>query len=115
MLAVFEHLVGESLTLGGAEVEVLEEVGDAGEEADAVDAARFGLAEELVDELATGSASFDVGTDDNGADLGEVWAVDVEGCAAEELMGVGFDDGEGAAPDARRAEGKRVSDRVGQG
>jgi hypothetical protein len=94
--AVFEHLVGKSLTLGGAEVEVLEEVGDAGEEAKALDAARFGLAHELVDELATGTASFDIGTDDDGADLGEVRAIDVEGCTAEELMGVSFDDGEGA-------------------
>lgn len=94
--AVFEHLVGEGLTLGGAEVEVFEEVGDAGEEAEALDAARLGLAHEFVDELATSSASFDIGADDDGADLGEVWAVDVEGCAAQELMGVGFDDGEGA-------------------
>ena len=96
MEAVFEHLVSESLTLGGAKVEVFEEIGDAGEEAEALYAARFGLAQEFVDELATGSASFDIGTDDDGADLGEVWAVDVEGCAAEELVGVGFDDGEGA-------------------
>ncbi len=94
--AIFEDFVGESLTLGGAKVEVFEEVGDAGEEADALDAARLSLTEELVDELATGSASFDIGADDDGADLGEVWAVDVEGCAAEELVGVGFDDGEGA-------------------
>src|SRR5271168_869628 len=93
--AIFEHLVSESLTLGGAKVEVFEEIGDAGEEAEALYAARFGLAQEFVDELATDSASFDIGADDDGADLGEVWAVDVEGCAAEELVGVGFDDGEG--------------------
>jgi len=80
--AVFEDLVGKSLTLGGAKVEVLEEVGDAGEEAEALDAARFGLAHEFVNELAAGSASFDIGTDDDGADLGEVWAIDVESCTA---------------------------------
>jgi hypothetical protein len=94
--AVFEHLVAEHLTLGGAEVEVFEEVGDAGEEAKALYAARFGLPQELVDQLSTGSASFDIRADDDGANLGEVGAIDVEGCAAEELMGVGFDDGEGA-------------------
>ena len=96
MEAVFEHLVAEGLAIVDVEVEVLEKVGDAGEEADALDAACFGLAHEFVDKLTTGSASFDIGTDDDGADLGEVWAVDMKGCATEELMGVGFDDGEGA-------------------
>jgi hypothetical protein len=93
---VFEHLVAEGVAIVGAEVEVLEEVWDAGEEADALDAARFGLPHELVDELAAGSVAFDVGTDDDGPDLGEVRAVDVEGRTAEELMGVGFDNGKGA-------------------
>ena len=79
---VFEHLVVEDLAIVDAEVEVLEEVGDAGEEADALDAACFGLAHEFVDELATGSATFDIGADDDGADLGEVWAIDVESCTA---------------------------------
>ena len=80
--AVFEHLVAEGVAIVDAEVEVLEKIGDAGEEAEALDSARFGLAHEFVDELATGSASFDIGTDDDGADFGEVWAVDVECCAA---------------------------------
>ena len=52
--------------------------------------------EEGVNEQAAGAATFGLGTDDDGADLGEVLAIDVEGCAAEELVGVGFDDGEGA-------------------
>ena len=94
--AVFEHLVAEGLAIVDAEVEVLEKVGDAGEEAEALYAACFGLTHEFLNELTTGSATFDIGTDDDGADLGEVWAVDVEGCAAEELMGVSFNDGEGA-------------------
>jgi hypothetical protein len=94
--AIFEHLVAECLAIVRAEVEVLEEVGDAGEEADTLDATCFGLTHELVDQLSTGSASFDIRADDDGANLGEVGAIDVEGCAAEELMGVGFDDGEGA-------------------
>ena len=84
------------MSVVSAEVEVLEEAGDAGKEAEALDAARFGLPQELVDELASGSAAFDVRTDDDGADFGEVRAVDVEGRTAEKLMSVGFDDGEGA-------------------
>ncbi len=40
--------------------------------------------------------AFGLGMNGDGADLGEVLAVDVESCAAEELVGVGFDDGEGA-------------------
>jgi hypothetical protein len=79
---------------GSAEVEVLEESRDAGEETDALDAAGFGLVEEGVDEQAAGSVSLGIGTDDDGADLGEVLAVDVEGGTADEL-GAGFGDGEG--------------------
>ena len=96
MEAVFEHLVAEGLAIVDAEVEVLEKIGDAGEEAEALYAACFGLTHELLNELTTGSASFDIGTDDDGADLGEVRAIDVEGCTTEELRGVGFNDGEGA-------------------
>ena len=94
--AVFQHFVAEDLTVGYFEVEVLEERGDASEEADTLDAAGIGLAQKFVNELTAGSAAFDVGTNDDGADLGEMRAVDVEGCAAEKLMGMGFDDGEGA-------------------
>lgn len=94
--AVFEHLVVQSLTLGHVEVEVFEEGRDAGEEADAPDAASVGLTQEFVDELASCATAFDVRADDDGADLGQVRAVDVEGSTAEELVRVGFDDGEGA-------------------
>ena len=79
----------------GVEAEVFEEGGDAGEEADAVDSAGFGLVEEGTDEQASGSASLGVGADDDGADLGEVLAVDVERGTTQELTGVVFDDGEG--------------------
>ena len=80
---------------GDAEVEVLEESGDAGEETDALDAAGFRLIEEGLHEQAAGSMSLGVGMDDDGTDLGEVLAVDVEGGTADELAGAGFDDGEG--------------------
>jgi hypothetical protein len=96
VLAVFKHFVAEDFTVGDFEVKVLEEIGDAGEETDALDATGVCLAQELVDELSSCSTAFNVGTDDDGTDLGEVRAVDVEGCTAEELVGVGFDDGEGA-------------------
>ena len=92
---VLQHFVAEGLTFGDAEVEVLEESGDAGEETDALDAACLGLIEEGVNEQAAGSASLGVGMDDDGADLGEVWAVDVERGTADELVGVGFDDSKG--------------------
>ena len=96
MNTVFEYLVFEDETIGGAEEEVFEEAGDAGEEADALNVAGVGLTQKLADELAAGSAAFDVGMDDDGTNLGEVLAVDVEGSAAKELVGVGFNDCEGA-------------------
>jgi hypothetical protein len=74
---------------------VLEESGDAGEETDALDAAGLGLFEEGADEQAAGPVSLAVGLDDDGADLGKVRAVDVEGGTSDELAGAGFDDGEG--------------------
>ena len=93
--AVFRYLVAQEETVGDTEVEVIEESGDASEEADALDAASFGLIEEGVDEEAAGAVSFFVGLDDDGADFGEVWAVDVEGGTTDELAGTSFDDGEG--------------------
>jgi hypothetical protein len=94
--AVLDDFVAEGEAFGEMKVKVLEEGWDAGEETDALDAAGFGLVEEGADEEATGAVAFGLGMNGDGADLGEVLAVDVEGCAAEELMGVGFDDGEGA-------------------
>jgi hypothetical protein len=94
--AVLQHFVAQGLMFGDAEVEVLEESGDAGEKTDAPDAAGFGLIEEGVDEQAAGPVSLGVGMNDDGADLGEVPAVDVECGTTDELAGIGFDDGEGA-------------------
>jgi hypothetical protein len=53
------------------------------------------LIEEGANQQAAGPVSLAVGMDDDGADLGKVWAVDVEGGTADELAGAGFDDGEG--------------------
>ena len=94
-IAILQHFVGQGVTFGDAEVEVLEESGDAGEETDALDSAGFGLIEEGVNEQAAGSVSLGFGMDDDGADLGEVLAVDVKSGTADELAGAGFDDGEG--------------------
>ena len=92
---VLQHFVAEGLTFGDAEVEVLEEGGDAGEETDALDSAGFGLIEEGANQQTAGPLSLGVGMDDNGADLSEVLAVDVERGTADELVGVGFDDSKG--------------------
>ena len=93
--AVLQYFVGQRQTFGDAETEVLEEGWDASEETDALDTAGFGLIEEGVDEKAAGSVSLGVGMDDDGADLGEVRAIDVKSGTADELARAGFDDGEG--------------------
>ena len=82
------------MTFGDAELEALEERGDACEETDALDAAGFGLIEEGVNEQAAGSVSIGVGMDDDGADLCEVRAVDVKSGTTDELARTGFDDSE---------------------
>jgi len=71
--------------LDDAEVEAIEEGGYTGEEADAFDGAGFSLIEEGTDEEAAGPASLSVRPDNDGAHLGEVWAVDVERSTADEL------------------------------
>jgi len=72
--------------LDDAEVKVLEEGGDSGEEANALDSVDCSLIEEGLDEEATASLPLEAWTHDDRADLGEVLAVDVEGCTANELM-----------------------------
>jgi hypothetical protein len=94
--AVFKDFVPERQALGDLEVKVLEEGGDTGKETNTLDAGGFGLVEDGSDEEAAGSVAFGIRTDGDGAHLGEVFAVYVEGSAAKELVGVGFDDGEGA-------------------
>ena len=108
--AVLCYFVAKDVAVGDAEVEVFEEVGDAGEEADALDAAGFGLIEEGADEEAAGSLALGFRADDDGADLGQVLAVDVECRAADELAGCRFDDGEGVDVGAnfRRERWRRV-------
>jgi hypothetical protein len=71
--------------IDNAEVEVIEEGRYASQETDAFDATGFGLVEEGLDEEAACSVTLSVGTDDDGADLGEVLAVDVKGGTANEL------------------------------
>jgi hypothetical protein len=73
---------------------VEEEVGDAGEEADGGDGLFFGFFEEGAEETTARALALGFGFDDDGADLGEVRAVEVEGSAAEEDAGFGFGYGE---------------------
>jgi len=84
------------LTWGDAKVEVLEERGDAGEEADTLDSIGFGLIEEGADKQAAGSVPLIVGPDSDRTDFRQVVAVDVKGGTTDELARGGFDDGEGA-------------------
>jgi hypothetical protein len=93
-LAVLVDLVGQCGAVDDAEAEVEEEVGDAGEEADGGDLLFFGFGEEGAEEFAAGSLALGFGLDDDGADFGEVRAVEVEGSAAEEDVGLGFGYGE---------------------
>jgi hypothetical protein len=83
-LAVFVDLVWEGCAVDDAKAEVEEEVGDAGEETDRGDLLLFGFFEEGAKESAAGALTFGFGFDDDGADLGEVGAVEVEGTAADE-------------------------------
>jgi hypothetical protein len=84
------------LVFGDAEVEVFEEGWDTSEQADALDASGFGLIEECSYEKAPGSVPLRLRIDDDGANLGEVLAIDVECGTTEKLGGAVFDDGEGA-------------------
>ncbi len=81
-LAVFIDFVGEGGAVDDAEVEVGEEVGDAGEQADGGDLLLFGFFEESAEEFAACALALGFWFDDDGADLGEVRAVEVESAAA---------------------------------
>src|SRR5277367_611546 len=83
-LAVFVDLVGQGGAVDYAEAEVEEEVRDAGEEADGGDFLLFCLFEEGAEETAACALALGFGLDDDGADFGEVGAVEVKGPAAEE-------------------------------
>lgn len=95
MRAIFRYFVAEDQTIRDAEIEVFEEVRDASEETDALDALGLGLIEKGADEQSPGSVSRGIATDNDGADLGEVWAVDMKRGAADKLLRRGFDNGEG--------------------
>ena len=82
-LAVLIDLIRQRGAVGDAEAEVKEEVWDAGEEADAGDALVLGFFEQAAKELAAGALALSLGLDDDGTNLGQVRAVDVEGAAAE--------------------------------
>lgn len=115
--AVLQGFVGQCLMVDEAEVEVLEEFGNASEEADALDVACFGLIEERVEEQATGSVSLGAGADNDRAKFGKVLAVDVEGGTTDELARSCFNDGEGADVRANlrvtaRQQGAVVSEAV---
>ena len=93
-LAVLVDFVGHGGAVGDAEAEVIEEVGDAGEEADAHDLVVFGFVDErFEDRRPPAPRPFGFGLDDDGADFGEVRAVEMEGAAAEEFGGVVADGG----------------------
>ena len=91
-MAVLVDLVGHGAAFGDAEAVVEEEVGDAGEEAGGGDAVVFGFRQQRTKQGAAGALAAGFGVQDDGADLGEVRAVEVEGAAAEE---VGFGGGLG--------------------
>jgi hypothetical protein len=93
--AILHHLVAQSTMFDDVKTEVFEESRDAREEADALDASGLSLIQKGTDEHAAGSLVFDFGIDDDRADLGKVFAVDVEGGATGELTSAGFDDSEG--------------------
>jgi hypothetical protein len=61
-----------------------EEVGDASKEADGSDGLLFGLFEKITEESAASTLTLGFRFDDDGADFGEVRAVEVECSAAEE-------------------------------
>jgi hypothetical protein len=93
--AILLYFVANREAVGDVKVEVLEEGGYAGEEAETRDVLFAGLSKEGLDQKTAGAVAFDVGTDDDGADLSEMWAVDMKSGAAQEVAGVRFDDGEG--------------------
>ncbi len=71
---------------GDAEAEVFEEGWDASEEADALDAELVGLMKERAYEPAACAVACGSRTNGDGADFGEVWAVDVERSATDESV-----------------------------
>ena len=93
--AVLHDLVLEVLAVGDVQVETLEEGRDSRKEADALDSTGFCLIEESLDEQTACPFSHCVRVNGDGADLGEMAAVDMKGGTADELAGGSLDYGEG--------------------
>jgi hypothetical protein len=83
--AVFVDLLWEALSDRFHEAEAGEEPRGAGEEADAGDLMAVGLGEQGLDELASTAGVLVTVVDGDGANLGEVGAVEVEGATADDL------------------------------
>ena len=105
-LAVLVDLVGHGVAFGDAEAEVLEVVGDAGEEADGDDLVLVGFGDEGFEDGVAGAEAAAVFAHDDGADLGEVRAVEMERAAAEEVVfeDAGLGVGDGAVGDGEVAD-----------
>ena len=84
-LAVFVDFVGQGVAVGYAEAVVLEVAGDAREEADGHHLVLFGFFDEGFEDFVAGTEAAILGLDNDGADFGEVWAVEMERAAAEEV------------------------------
>jgi hypothetical protein len=84
-LAVLVDLVGHGVAFGDAEAEVREVVGDAGEEADGKHLVLFRLGEQRFKDGVACAQAAAVFADDDGADLGQVRAVEMQSAAAQEL------------------------------
>jgi hypothetical protein len=82
VLAVFENFVGQlGFVFYGAEAVFEKEVGDAGEEADRLDAVLLGFFDEGLEDVAAGALALGCGLNDDGAYFGEMRAVEMESAA----------------------------------
>src|SRR5579864_1095584 len=93
MDAVLVDFVGEMLALGDFETQVSKKSGRAGEEADAGDGMASRFLHQGIHKQAADAESFGLWSDGDGADFGEVRAVQVKGAAADDA-GVFFGDDE---------------------
>jgi hypothetical protein len=92
--AVLQNLVGQLLVFRDTKAKVLKESWYTREKTDALDSTFLGLLEERPEEQATCAASLDLWPDDDRADLGEVWPIDMKSSTADELVRVRLDNGE---------------------
>jgi hypothetical protein len=83
--AVFVDFVGKILALGYVEAEAAEEFRSSGEKADAADLVTLGLREDGFDKEASATGFLVFRLDGDGADFGEVRAVEVESAATNDF------------------------------